>query len=261
MNFIKKNMLLAIGIPLGAFAGFLYWKFVGCNSGTCAITSNPYNSTLYGAVMGGILFSIFQQKNLLNKIRHKKMLEFLQQPWPWYVAGPLIGLTVPVLLILGNKTFGISSSFRHICASCMPVKIPFFPTTGKRNLEPYLCFRHFTGWYYCHAIFSQSPSHNHKSKISYRTFRIWHNKFQQPCSFGNYELAIFILSKRLGNAGCRWFFGRLWYTLCRWLHKRPCHNGYIKPAITIINSHGLFYGGWFYNGQFYFTIYPFTLNG
>ncbi|HRB29920.1 MAG TPA: YeeE/YedE thiosulfate transporter family protein [Ferruginibacter sp.] len=74
------------------------------------------------------------KKNLLNKNRHKKMLEFLQQPWPWYVAGPLIGLTVPVLLILGNKTFGISSSFRHICASCMPVKIPFFSYNWKKEI-------------------------------------------------------------------------------------------------------------------------------
>jgi uncharacterized membrane protein YedE/YeeE len=54
------------------------------------------------------------------------MLEIIQQPWPWYVAGPLIGLTVPTLLILGNKSFGISSSFRHICAMCAPSNIPFF---------------------------------------------------------------------------------------------------------------------------------------
>jgi uncharacterized membrane protein YedE/YeeE len=54
------------------------------------------------------------------------MIEFLKQPWPWYIAGPLIGLTVPTLLILGNKSFGISSSLRHICASCIPANIPFF---------------------------------------------------------------------------------------------------------------------------------------
>ena len=52
--------------------------------------------------------------------------EWLKQPWPWYVAGPLIGLTVPVLLILGNKSFGISSSLRHICAACIPANIHFF---------------------------------------------------------------------------------------------------------------------------------------
>ncbi|WP_409965904.1 hypothetical protein PIECOFPK_02256 [Mycovorax composti] len=59
--FLKKNILTIIGVPLGALAGFLYWKFVGCNSGSCAITSNPYNSTIYGAAMGGLLFSIFKK--------------------------------------------------------------------------------------------------------------------------------------------------------------------------------------------------------
>jgi uncharacterized membrane protein YedE/YeeE len=54
------------------------------------------------------------------------MLDILKNPWPWYVAGPLIGLTVPVLLIIGNKAFGISSSLRHICAACFPANIPFF---------------------------------------------------------------------------------------------------------------------------------------
>ena len=39
------------------------------------------------------------------------MLEIIKEPWPWYIAGPLIGFTVPALLILGNKSFGISSSF------------------------------------------------------------------------------------------------------------------------------------------------------
>ncbi len=61
------------------------------------------------------------------------MIEFLKQPWPWYIAGPLIGLTVPVLLIIGNKSFGISSSLRHICASCMPANIPFFKYDWKKE--------------------------------------------------------------------------------------------------------------------------------
>jgi len=54
------------------------------------------------------------------------MLDSIKDPWPWYVAGPLIGLTVPILLIIGNKAFGISSALRHICAACIPAKIPFF---------------------------------------------------------------------------------------------------------------------------------------
>ncbi|WP_140938663.1 DUF6132 family protein [Sphingobacterium lumbrici] len=59
-KFAKKHLLTIIGVIIGAIAGYLYWKFVGCNSGSCAITSNPANSTIYGSIMGGILFSIFQ---------------------------------------------------------------------------------------------------------------------------------------------------------------------------------------------------------
>jgi uncharacterized membrane protein YedE/YeeE len=54
--------------------------------------------------------------------------------WPWYVAGPLIGLTVPALLILGNKSFGISSSLRHICAACIPARIKFFQYDWKKEI-------------------------------------------------------------------------------------------------------------------------------
>ena len=62
------------------------------------------------------------------------MLEMIKQPWPWYVAGPLIGLTVPDLLILGNKSFGISSSLRHVCAMCIPANISFFQYDWKKEL-------------------------------------------------------------------------------------------------------------------------------
>ncbi|MBV7529094.1 YeeE/YedE family protein [Chitinophaga sp. sic0106] len=63
----------------------------------------------------------------------EQIIMWLRQPWPWYVAGPLIGLTVPLLLILGNKTFGISSSLRHVCAACIPAKIPFFTYEWKKE--------------------------------------------------------------------------------------------------------------------------------
>ena len=61
------------------------------------------------------------------------MLALMKQPWPWYVAGPLIGLTIPALLLLGNKRFGISASFRHICAQCFPADIRFFKYDYKRE--------------------------------------------------------------------------------------------------------------------------------
>lgn len=54
------------------------------------------------------------------------LLEFLREPWPWYVGGVLVGLMVPVLLIFGNKHFGISSSMRHFCAACIPTKAEYF---------------------------------------------------------------------------------------------------------------------------------------
>ena len=53
------------------------------------------------------------------------MLETIKEPWPWYVAGILIGLMVPALLILGNKQFGISSTLRHACTACLPTKAKF----------------------------------------------------------------------------------------------------------------------------------------
>jgi uncharacterized protein len=62
-----------------------------------------------------------------------QFIEWISQPWPWYVAGPMIGLTVPALLILGNKSFGISSSLRHICAACVPAGIPFFSYNWKKE--------------------------------------------------------------------------------------------------------------------------------
>ncbi|MDN3688819.1 YeeE/YedE family protein [Cyclobacterium jeungdonense] len=63
----------------------------------------------------------------------EQLIEWIKQPWPWYVAGPLIGLTVPALLIIGNKSFGISSSLRHACAACIPAKIPFFQYDWKKE--------------------------------------------------------------------------------------------------------------------------------
>jgi uncharacterized membrane protein YedE/YeeE len=61
------------------------------------------------------------------------MLDFLRQPWHWSIAGVLIGLTVPLLYLIGNKPFGISSSFRDICAACLPTKTPFFSYNWKKE--------------------------------------------------------------------------------------------------------------------------------
>lgn len=60
-NLITKYKLELIGVGLGSIAGWLYWYYVGCASGSCAITSSPVNSSLYGAMMGGILLSMFKK--------------------------------------------------------------------------------------------------------------------------------------------------------------------------------------------------------
>ena len=54
------------------------------------------------------------------------MWEAIIGPWPWYVSGPLLGLLVPILLVLGNKNFCISSTLRHICAAVLPLKAGYF---------------------------------------------------------------------------------------------------------------------------------------
>lgn len=61
LSFLKKYQRNLIGITIGAIAGFLYWNYIGCASGTCAITSKPLNSTLYGALMGYLVAGIFQR--------------------------------------------------------------------------------------------------------------------------------------------------------------------------------------------------------
>jgi len=60
-----------------------------------------------------------------------QIIEFIRQPWPWYVGGVLIGLIVPALLIFGNRHFGMSSSLRHICAACIPTRVKYFKYDWK----------------------------------------------------------------------------------------------------------------------------------
>jgi uncharacterized protein len=60
-------------------------------------------------------------------------MELLFKPWPWYVAGPVIGLAVPALLLLGNKSLGISSTLRQLCAACYPAKISLLQYDWKKD--------------------------------------------------------------------------------------------------------------------------------
>ncbi len=61
--FFKRYGLTLLGVISGALGGFLYWYYVGCVSGTCPITASPLNSTLWGMLMGGLLFNMFQKES------------------------------------------------------------------------------------------------------------------------------------------------------------------------------------------------------
>jgi uncharacterized protein len=61
-------------------------------------------------------------------------MEFLYKPWPWYVAGPVIGLTVPLLLFMGNKRLGISSTLRQLCAASVPFNLPLLKYDWKKDI-------------------------------------------------------------------------------------------------------------------------------
>lgn len=57
---MKKFLIPLIGIAIGALSGFLYWQQIGCESGTCMITSKPINSTIYGGIMGYLIFGLME---------------------------------------------------------------------------------------------------------------------------------------------------------------------------------------------------------
>nr|WP_320037932.1 DUF6132 family protein [uncultured Bacteroides sp.] len=59
--------LVLLGVVIGALGGYLYWLYIGCSSGSCPITSSPLLSSLWGAVMGGLLFSIFKREEKSNE--------------------------------------------------------------------------------------------------------------------------------------------------------------------------------------------------
>ncbi|MBI3208919.1 MAG: YeeE/YedE family protein [Candidatus Solibacter usitatus] len=58
--------------------------------------------------------------------------EVFAAPWPWYVAGPVIGLFVPALLIAGNKMFGVSGNLRHLCSALLSGQVEHFRYDWKR---------------------------------------------------------------------------------------------------------------------------------
>lgn len=61
-------------------------------------------------------------------------MNWIFEPWPWYISGPLLGLMVPALLILAGRSFGVSTSFQHLGAMCAPKsKLPYFANYDWRG--------------------------------------------------------------------------------------------------------------------------------
>ena len=72
MRLIKNYWLIAVGILVGLSGGYLYWQQIGCVSGKCLITSSPINSSLYGAMMGGLLFMVARRAAMNFATSHLK---------------------------------------------------------------------------------------------------------------------------------------------------------------------------------------------
>lgn len=71
-KWFNNNKLYIAGALIGAIAGYFYWQQIGCSSGTCMITSKPFNSTLYGAFMGSLLLGIFKKENKREKVSEEE---------------------------------------------------------------------------------------------------------------------------------------------------------------------------------------------
>lgn len=72
MNLLMKHKVAVLGTLAGAVGGYLYFHFIGCTSGTCPITSQPVNSTLYGAMMGWLLVGSFKKEKKTESNKPKE---------------------------------------------------------------------------------------------------------------------------------------------------------------------------------------------
>lgn len=61
-------------------------------------------------------------------------MDLIMEPWPWYVSGPLIGITLIISVLIGGEPLGVSSSFKHICSACVPGDIEFFKYDWKKYI-------------------------------------------------------------------------------------------------------------------------------
>ncbi len=70
MEFLKNNWTYIAGGILGALGGYLYWLYIGCETGTCPITASPTNSTLYGVLLGALFGGMFKRSKKIKQEKH-----------------------------------------------------------------------------------------------------------------------------------------------------------------------------------------------
>jgi len=177
-----------------------------------------------------------------------QFIEWISQPWPWYVAGPMIGLTVPALLILGNKAFGISSSLRHICAACAPAGIPFFTYNWKKEIWNLLfVFGTAIGGFIAvnflanpdTIVISRSDTNGLESIGTYQFFR--------PNAIRNFQLGYCIYREGsfiLCDRGIpRW----IWDALRRRMYLWPLNYGNQCLAVAFLGGYHLLHARWVFH--------------
>ena len=184
------------------------------------------------------------------------ILNIFTSPWPWYVAGPLIGLMVPLLLLIGNKTFGISSSLRHMCAACLPANIPFFKYDWKKEIWNLFFVAGILVGAFLIANLSGNAEPvqiNPKLVTELSSYGItsfenlvpgdlfaWQNLFTVR------GFIMMVVGGFLVGFGTRYAGG---------LYQRPCYYGSQQFTMAFLGSYDQFYGRGFYYGQSYFTLY------
>jgi len=171
------------------------------------------------------------------------MLELLKQPWHWTFAGLIIGLTVPALLLLGNKKFGISSSLRHICAACLPANIPFFKYNWKKEIWNLFFVAGIAIGAFLAVNFLQNPNEVQVAEATRQVlseYGIQDYTRLMPADLFNWDnlftwkgFVFFIVGG---------FLGWLRHALCGRVYFRPLHYGTVYLAMAFFGGDDLFYG-------------------
>ena len=147
------------------------------------------------------------------------MQAWLYREWPWYVAGPLIGLFVPALLLVGNQVFGIPANLSHLCAAFAPGKLEFFRydwrKVGLWNLV-FLAGVLIGGFLAFHGGPPQTIAISADTRAALGRLGIHDFSGVAPHELFTWHAVLTLRGFVLG--GCRWVSGGLRHSLRRRLH-------------------------------------------